>query len=204
MAWCSCTSARGTSSTRTRSEPASGGAWRTMRLLAAITAGIAREYGVEPERVRAGRSGIPGGLGGAGFPDARSELLNMPPCNRTLLTGTSPVAAGAVSTRFWPSRLSERLPRPKPSPSSGRPGADAVGSGDLPDGDPVVPSTGSRSVACNGPQSSRAAQDYGIDATVVIGFKPAPLYSHAWVEVEGRVVGGSPAYQRKLCPLTRI
>ena len=45
---------------------------------------------------------------------------------------------------------------------------------------------------------------YGIDATVVIGFKPAPLYSHAWVEVEGRVVGGSAAYQRKLCPLTRI
>jgi hypothetical protein len=45
---------------------------------------------------------------------------------------------------------------------------------------------------------------YGIDATVVIGYKPAPLFSHAWVEVEGRVVGGSPAYQRTLCPLTRI
>ncbi len=45
---------------------------------------------------------------------------------------------------------------------------------------------------------------YGIDASVVIGYKPAPLFSHAWVEIEGRVVGGSPAYQRKLCPLTRI
>jgi hypothetical protein len=45
---------------------------------------------------------------------------------------------------------------------------------------------------------------YGIDATVVIGYKPAPLYSHAWVEVAGRVVDGSQAYQRKLCPLTRI
>jgi len=45
---------------------------------------------------------------------------------------------------------------------------------------------------------------YGIDATVVIGFRPAPLFSHAWVEVEGRVVGGSAAYQRTLCPLTRI
>lgn len=45
---------------------------------------------------------------------------------------------------------------------------------------------------------------YGIDASVVIGYRPAPLFSHAWVEVEGRVVGGSPAYQRKLCPLTRI
>jgi hypothetical protein len=45
---------------------------------------------------------------------------------------------------------------------------------------------------------------YGIDATVAIGYRPAPLFSHAWVEVEGRVVGSSPAYQRKLCPLTRI
>jgi hypothetical protein len=45
---------------------------------------------------------------------------------------------------------------------------------------------------------------YGIDATVVIGYQPAPLYSHAWVEVEGRVIGGSPAYQRMLHPLARI
>ena len=45
---------------------------------------------------------------------------------------------------------------------------------------------------------------YGIDAQVVIGYKPAPLYSHAWVEVGGRVVGSSTAYRWKLCPLTRI
>ena len=45
---------------------------------------------------------------------------------------------------------------------------------------------------------------YGIDATVVLGYRPAPLFNHAWVEVEGRVLGGSPAYKRKLCSLTRI
>jgi hypothetical protein len=45
---------------------------------------------------------------------------------------------------------------------------------------------------------------YGIDATVVIGYRPAPLFSHAWVEVEGRVADGPQAYQRKLHPLTRI
>jgi hypothetical protein len=45
---------------------------------------------------------------------------------------------------------------------------------------------------------------YGIDAQVVVGFKPAPLFSHAWVEVEGRVVDGSAAYRRKLFPLARI
>ncbi len=47
-------------------------------------------------------------------------------------------------------------------------------------------------------------RSYGIDAHVVIGYKPAPLFSHAWVEVGGRVVGGSPANGRMLCPLTRI
>ncbi|HUP03773.1 MAG TPA: lasso peptide biosynthesis B2 protein [Bryobacteraceae bacterium] len=44
----------------------------------------------------------------------------------------------------------------------------------------------------------------GVDAQVVIGFQPAPLASHAWVEVEGRVVGDSPAYRWKLRPLTRV
>ena len=52
--------------------------------------------------------------------------------------------------------------------------------------------------------TARVLRIYGIDATVVIGYRPAPLFSHAWVEVEGRVVDGSPAYQRKLCPLTRM
>ena len=39
---------------------------------------------------------------------------------------------------------------------------------------------------------------HGIDAHMVIGYRPSPFFSHAWVEVEGRVVYGSPAYQRRL------
>jgi hypothetical protein len=41
----------------------------------------------------------------------------------------------------------------------------------------------------------------GIDARLVIGFRPSPFFSHAWVEVDGRVVYGSPAYQKRLQPL---
>lgn len=52
--------------------------------------------------------------------------------------------------------------------------------------------------------TAKVLRTYGIGATVVIGYQPAPLFSHAWVEVEGRVVGDSPAYQRMLHPLTRI
>ena len=42
---------------------------------------------------------------------------------------------------------------------------------------------------------------YGIVARLVIGYRPSPFFSHAWVEVEGRVVYGSAAYQKRLRPL---
>lgn len=42
---------------------------------------------------------------------------------------------------------------------------------------------------------------YGINARMVIGYRPSPFFSHAWVEVDGRVVYGSPAYQKRLQPL---
>jgi Transglutaminase-like superfamily len=42
---------------------------------------------------------------------------------------------------------------------------------------------------------------YGIVARLVIGYRPSPFFSHAWVEVDGRVVYGSAAYQRRLMPL---
>lgn len=42
---------------------------------------------------------------------------------------------------------------------------------------------------------------YGIVARLVIGYRPSPFFSHAWVEVDGRVVYGSPAYQKRLQPL---
>jgi hypothetical protein len=41
----------------------------------------------------------------------------------------------------------------------------------------------------------------GIAARLVIGYRPSPFFSHAWVEVDGRVVYGSPAYQKRLLPL---
>jgi hypothetical protein len=37
-----------------------------------------------------------------------------------------------------------------------------------------------------------------VDALVVIGYRPAPFQSHAWVEIHGRVVNDSPAYRERL------
>ena len=47
----------------------------------------------------------------------------------------------------------------------------------------------------------RLLRRYGIHAGLVIGYRPSPFFSHAWVEVDGRVVYGSPAYQKRLMPL---
>src|ERR1700754_1703947 len=47
----------------------------------------------------------------------------------------------------------------------------------------------------------RLLRRHGIVARLVIGYRPAPFFSHAWVEVGGRVVYGSPAYQKRLRPL---
>jgi len=42
---------------------------------------------------------------------------------------------------------------------------------------------------------------HGVDAHVVIGFRPSPFFCHAWLEVEGRVVYGSTTYKNRLQPL---
>lgn len=47
----------------------------------------------------------------------------------------------------------------------------------------------------------RLLRKYGIYARLVIGYRPSPFFSHAWVEVNGRVVYGSSAYQTRLLPL---
>ena len=47
----------------------------------------------------------------------------------------------------------------------------------------------------------RLLRQHGIVAKLVIGYRPSPFFSHAWVEVDGRVVYGSPAYQKRLKPL---
>ena len=44
----------------------------------------------------------------------------------------------------------------------------------------------------------RLLRRQGIVARLVIGYRPSPFFSHAWVEVGGRVVYGSPAYQKRL------
>jgi hypothetical protein len=38
----------------------------------------------------------------------------------------------------------------------------------------------------------------GIDGRLVIGYRPSPFYSHAWVEVNGRVVNDSPVYKDRM------
>jgi hypothetical protein len=52
--------------------------------------------------------------------------------------------------------------------------------------------------------TARVLHAYGIAAEVVIGYRFAPFFSHAWVEVDGRVVNDSSAYPQKLHVLERI
>lgn len=47
----------------------------------------------------------------------------------------------------------------------------------------------------------RLLRRHGIHARLVIGYRPSPFFSHAWVEVNGRVAYGSAAYQTRLMPL---
>jgi len=49
--------------------------------------------------------------------------------------------------------------------------------------------------------TARLLRKHGVNARLVIGYRPVPFFAHAWVEVEGRVVYGSPAYQTRLKPL---
>jgi hypothetical protein len=41
-------------------------------------------------------------------------------------------------------------------------------------------------------------RQYGIPGRLVIGYRPAPFFSHAWVEVDGRVVNDSQGYKERL------
>jgi len=44
----------------------------------------------------------------------------------------------------------------------------------------------------------RLLRKHGVAARLAIGYRPSPFFSRAWVEVDGRVVCGSPAYQKRL------
>jgi hypothetical protein len=52
--------------------------------------------------------------------------------------------------------------------------------------------------------TARLLRRYGIEAQVVIGCRAAPFASHAWVEVNGRVINDSSGYQQKLRVLERF
>jgi hypothetical protein len=44
----------------------------------------------------------------------------------------------------------------------------------------------------------RMLRRHGVAARLVIGYRPVPFFSHAWVEVDGRAVNASPVYQSRL------
>ena len=46
--------------------------------------------------------------------------------------------------------------------------------------------------------AARLLKKSGVEASLVIGYRPSPFFSHAWVEVNGRVVNDSPAYKERM------
>jgi hypothetical protein len=45
---------------------------------------------------------------------------------------------------------------------------------------------------------------HGVAATLVIGYRPVPFESHAWVEVDGAIVNDRPQYQQVFSVLDRL
>jgi hypothetical protein len=52
--------------------------------------------------------------------------------------------------------------------------------------------------------TARMMRDHGILAEVVIGYCAVPFFSHAWVEVGGRVANDSPLFKSRLKVLDRL
>lgn len=50
----------------------------------------------------------------------------------------------------------------------------------------------------------RLLRAHGIAAKLVIGYRPSPFFSHAWVEIDGRIVNGSAAYKSRLRVLCTV
>jgi len=44
----------------------------------------------------------------------------------------------------------------------------------------------------------RMLRKHDVVARLVIGYRPEPFFSHAWVEVNGHIVNDSPAYRERL------
>jgi hypothetical protein len=45
---------------------------------------------------------------------------------------------------------------------------------------------------------------HGVPAELVIGYRPLPFESHAWVEVDGQVVNDLPQYKKVFKVLDRL
>jgi len=51
---------------------------------------------------------------------------------------------------------------------------------------------------------TRLLRRHGIGADLVIGYRPTPFESHAWVEVDGRIVNDRPQYRKFFAVLERL
>jgi hypothetical protein len=52
--------------------------------------------------------------------------------------------------------------------------------------------------------TTRLLRRRGVPADMVIGYRPSPFFSHAWVEVDGTIVNDSPTFQQRLLVLDRL
>ena len=52
--------------------------------------------------------------------------------------------------------------------------------------------------------AAKLLRKHGIASRLVIGYRAAPFFSHAWVEVNDRVLNDSPAYKERLQVLVTI
>ena len=52
--------------------------------------------------------------------------------------------------------------------------------------------------------TTRLLRRRNVSADMVIGYRPSPFFSHAWVEVGGRIVNDSPVFQERLLVLDRL
>jgi hypothetical protein len=50
----------------------------------------------------------------------------------------------------------------------------------------------------------RLLRKSGVAARIVVGYRPVPFFSHAWLEIDGRVVNDSPIYAERLAVLDRV
>jgi hypothetical protein len=52
--------------------------------------------------------------------------------------------------------------------------------------------------------ASLLLRTHGLHSQIVIGYRPKPLDSHAWVEIDGKVVNDRPQYQKFFRVLDRL